>query len=160
MHITSIDQVKVLQQKANEARNLKLTEAKTKHPGKNLDNLLLAVPEPSKQIHNEPCKECQEPQFIVTDTKTLQPTVVCRECVNALKLVSVNLPTDINICCWEQTDFDDFGLLRGMNRSTMPILDSEEILEDGTVRKFLGLNSLIALGKVDIDDLTGRVLIK
>ena len=138
MKITDIIQLKQLEGKLNAARDLSLSNAQTAHSDIVFADLGRMLPGVGKSH----CVGCTAPKLIVLNKKTWQPVEVCRECVNAIRTASLNSKPGNSIRVNEVLDYDDMGMVVGMSSIMLPVKEA---------------SSLIALGTLQVDDVTNKV---
>ena len=101
-------------------------------------------------------EDCESPTFSVRDGKTGLTKPMCRECINVIRMQSVQhrqYTHDICINC--EITYDSIGLVSGSNHQTWPIEDEPP---GPTSRS--GLKTLIAANKISVNDVTGQVEIE
>jgi hypothetical protein len=98
------------------------------------------------------CLSCGHPGFPVyrKSTATFEP--VCRDCINAIRQVSVKHPVEAGRLCIDcDLKYDDYGFLIGASHRKLDIEDIP-LLIDGVTVMAPGLKTLISLDRVTEDD--------
>jgi len=159
--VMNIEELEQRQQAFDQAADDALSHAKTNHPNMDLDDIFPTCPD--GESHNNSCEECNCPSIQVMKRSTNSRVWCCRDCVNALKLVSIKhgkFPDEVCYQC--RVKYDDYGIIRGVVHISLS-RDPGEV-DDGTDTggkvTVGGLIQRIAAGEVFIDDDTGEVSIR
>ena len=128
----------------------------TDHPFATLVGVYPATP---SMVSRGNCEDCGEPELTVQDSLSLQPSQMCRHCINGMRRFSLRhkrATTEVCVdCSSEEPRKDSHGLIIGPWYHQMMQIE-DIVTEAGTID---GLRSKVTSGQVQLDDATNQVII-
>jgi len=98
------------------------------------------------------CVSCGHPAFPTYRKSTATYEPVCRDCINAIRQVSVKHPVEPGVLCVDcNLKYDDYGFLVGAGHYKLNIEDTP-LLIDGETVMVPGWKTLISLDRVTETD--------
>lgn len=137
----------------DKGRSDELAACKESHPEIDCDDFIPTVMD--GQSHGIKCDNCGCPTVGVESISQGDIVRLCREILSAMKKVSLVHRRIDKICCHERMKLNPNGVVSGVLHF---LVDADDSVDDEGATH-LGLNSLIALGRVSLDSDTDLVKI-